>query len=248
MQIKKKPLLDPARNSLLYFQIGLLAVLIMSYVLIEFKFYIPEDDWKPKVSTANLMYEEKIPITIPINLPPPPPEIVIAPTVIKIVENIEKIEEVTIQSTETNQDMAVESSPRPIVAAQNIVVVKEEPDVEVPFAVIENVPIFPGCEKMSREKQRACLQDKLMDHIRKNFVYPEVAKNANIQGRVIVTFLVDKEGMLKVEHVRGPDKSLEQEAVRIMSSVPQMIPGKQRGKPVVMRMSIPIMFKLELER
>ena len=247
MKIKKRPQFDPARNSLLYFQIGLLAVVIFSYILIEFKFYLPEEDWRPTFKSSTIMYEEKIPITIPIHLPPPPPEIVIAPSVIKIVENKDKIEEVMIQSTESNQDLVIEAS-RVVVPAQNIVVVKEEPEVEVPFAVIENVPIFPGCEGLSREKQRTCLQDKLMEHIRQNFKYPEVAKSANIQGRVIVTFVIDKDGMLKVEHVRGPDRSLEQEAVRIMSSVPKMIPGKQRGRAVAMRMSIPIMFRLEFDR
>lgn len=245
MKINKKPFLNPARNSFLYFQIGIVAMLIFSYVLLETKFYINDTDISPTRRETHVRFEEKIPITIPNFLPPPPPEVIIAPSIIKIVENENKVSELLIQSTESNQDQIIETFEKNVVPAQNIIVVKEEPEVEVPFAVIENVPIFPGCEKLSREKQRTCLQGKLMEHIRQHFTYPEAARIANVQGRVIVTFVIDKEGILKVEHVRGPDRSLEEEAVRIISLVPKMTPGKQRGKPVPMRMSVPLMFKLE---
>jgi periplasmic protein TonB len=245
MKLKKNPFLNPGRNSLLYFQIGLVAMLVFSYFLLETKFYYKEQTFTTLRDNSFVQFEEKIPITIPTQLPPPPPEVVIAPSIIKIIENDNKKIESIIQSTESNQDMVVEIYQKSVVPAQNIIVVKEEPEIEVPFAVIENVPIYPGCEKYSREKQRSCLQDKLMDHIRQHFTYPEAAKIANIQGRVIVTFVIDKEGILKVEFVRGPDRSLEQEAIRIISLVPKMTPGMQRGKPVAMRMSVPLMFKLE---
>lgn len=243
MRYKNKYFRNPARNSLLYFQIGLLAVTIFSYILIEFKFYIPEVDWKPKVAPTNVSFEERIPVTLPNNFPPPP-DLIFAPNVIKIVDNNEQVNEVKIQSTESNQDLLVEAT-NLVIPAQNIIVVKEENEIEVPFAIIENVPVFPGCEKYSREQQRSCLQDKLMEHIRQHFKYPEEAKIANIQGRVVVTFIIDKEGILNVKFVRGPDRSLEDEALRIMSLVPKMTPGKQRGKSVSMRMSIPLLFKLD---
>jgi protein TonB len=69
--------------------------------------------------------------------------------------------------------------------------------------------------------------------------------DAGIQGRVFVSFIIDKDGSVKIANLRGPDKSLEKEADRIMSKLPQMTPGKQRGKPVRMTMSIPITFKLD---
>ena len=82
-------------------------------------------------------------------------------------------------------------------------------------------------------------------HIRKNFRYPEIASQLGIQGRVYVTFMIDKDGAITQIQMRGTDKNLEQEAYRIISKLPQMTPGKQQGKAVRVLMSIPIYFRLQ---
>ncbi|MFY8189089.1 MAG: energy transducer TonB [Flavobacterium sp.] len=238
MELKKNPNADPKRNSWLYFQLGLAAVVLLSYIAIESKTYEKEiATIQTKIDDTFL--DEEVPITQQLNQPPPPPPPPPAPEVIQIVEDKAVIEEVVIESTETNQDQK-------IVKAEKIVFEEaEEVDVDVPFAIIEDVPVFPGCENVAKDKRKECLQEQIQKHIRKNFNYPEAAMDAGIQGKVFVSFVIGKDGNVTIANLRGPDKSLEKEAERIMSKLPKMTPGKQRGKPVRMTMSIPITFKLD---
>jgi protein TonB len=164
--------------------------------------------------------------------PPPPPP---APEIIEVVEDEEEVEETVIESTETDQEEIVE-----------IVEVEEEfDDVDVPFAVIEDVPIFPGCERVAKSKRRICFQEQINKHIKKNFRYPEIAQEMGIQGRVYVSFTISKNGSITNIRMRGPDKNLEKEAARIIGKLPSMTPGKQRGRPVRVPFSIPITFRLQ---
>ena len=145
------------------------------------------------------------------------------------------MEETVIESTETNEEEIVE-----------IVEVEEEfEEVDVPFAVIEDVPIFPGCEKVDKSQRRDCFQEQMNKHIRKNFRYPEIAQEMGIQGRVYVNFIIAKDGQITNIRMRGPDKNLEKEAQRIISKLPSMTPGKQRGRHVRVPFSIPIVFRLQ---
>lgn len=116
-------------------------------------------------------------------------------------------------------------------------------DVEVPFGIVEEVPIYPGCE--NTVDPRDCFNQKMQDHIIENFRYPEEAQRQNIQGRVNILFTIGKDGSIGNVRMRGPDKLLEDEAARIISLLPQMVPGKQRGQVVRVPYSIPISFKLE---
>jgi protein TonB len=152
-------------------------------------------------------------------------------------EDEEEVEETVIESTETDQEEIIE--------IEEIVVEEEVEDVEVLFAIIENIPVFPGCEKVSKKRQRDCFQEKINKHIRKNFRYPEIAQEMGIQGRVYVSFIIGVDGRVIMVQPRGPDKNLEKEARRIIENLPQMIPGKQRGKAVRVPYSIPITFKLQ---
>lgn len=112
----------------------------------------------------------------------------------------------------------------------------------IPFAVVEEVPVFPGCEDAA--DPRACFQEKIQRHISKNFRYPEGAQEKGIQGRVSIMFVIDTEGNITNIAKRGPDKSLEDEAVRIISKLPRMKPGNQDGENVNVPFSVPITFKL----
>ena len=153
------------------------------------------------------------------------------------VEDEEEVEETVIESTETDQEEIVE--------VEDIEVEDDFEDVDVPFAVIEDVPIFPGCEKVAKSQRRACFQEKMNKHIRKNFRYPEIAQEMGIQGRVYVQFVIAKDGSITSIRMRGPDKNLEKEAKRIISRLPKMTPGKQRGRAVRVPFSIPITFRLQ---
>ena len=234
MQIKKNPKADLTKNSNLYFAIGLAVILFISWRAIEWKTY-DKSGYGYEALNIDDDDDEEVPITEQIKTPPPPPPPPPAPEIIEVVEDEEEIEETIIESTETDQEEIVE-----------IVEVEEEfEDVDVPFAVIEDVPIFPGCERVAKSKRRDCFQEQINKHIRKNFRYPEIAQEMGIQGRVYVNFVIDKDGGITSIRMRGPDKNLEKEAQRIISKLPRMTPGKQRGRAVRVPFSIPITFRLQ---
>ncbi|MGB7395443.1 MAG: TonB family protein [Pricia sp.] len=116
-------------------------------------------------------------------------------------------------------------------------------DKGVPFSVVEEAPIFPGCEDAA--DPRACFQEKIQKHIGKNFRYPDEAQKQGIQGRVAIMFTIDEQGNIVNIRKRGPHKLLEAETVRIIEKLPQMQPGKSGGKAVRVPFSIPITFKLQ---
>ena len=239
MQTKKNPDLDLNHNSSLYFAIGLCLMLFVTYSLLNFKTY-EKDDAIAEILEMNQELEEDIPLLNINTPPPPPPPPTAAPEIIVIVEDVEEIEETVIESTETSQDDEIEERE---LFVDDLVVEELEEDVEVPFAVIENVPVFPGCKGKNNDEFKKCFQDKITEHIQKNFKYPETAIELGINGRVYVLFLVDSKGNVSNIRARGPDKLLEQEATRIISLLPKMEPGKQRGKAVNVPYSIPINFQ-----
>ena len=234
MQPKKNPKADLNKNRNLYFVIGLSSVLAVTWGAVEYKSY----DRQLNFDGVSMLEddEDDIPITEQLKTPPPPPPPPPpAPEVIEIVEDEEEVEETVIESTESDEEMIIE----------DIVVEDDFEDIDVPFAVIEDVPIFPGCERVAKSERRTCFQDQMNKHIRKNFRYPDIAQEMGIQGRVYVNFIISKDGSITNIRMRGPDKNLENEAARIIGRLPKMTPGKQRGRAVRVPFSIPITFRLQ---
>ncbi|WP_246019876.1 energy transducer TonB [Muriicola soli] len=185
--------------------------------------------------------KEDAPVTEMIKTPPPPPPPA-APEVIEVVEDTEEIEETIIESTETSQDAVVDE----VIEVDDVEVGEEEEEITVPFAIIENVPVFPGCESAkNNEERKLCFQEKIQEHIIKEFTYPPAALELGIQGRVFIQFVIDSKGNIGSIRMRGPDKNLEKEAHRIVASLPRMTPGSQRGKAVSVPYSIPINFIIQ---
>ena len=120
--------------------------------------------------------------------------------------------------------------------------VKYDNATQVPFSVVDEIPIFPGCEDV--EDKRVCFNKKMMAHISNNFQYPQEAQDKGIQGRVNIMFTIGKDGVVNGLRMRGPDKLLEGEAKRIVDLLPTMKPGRQKGKEVDVPYSIPISFRL----
>ncbi|PTM06149.1 MAG: energy transducer TonB [Bacteroidetes bacterium] len=235
MEPKKSPEADLEKSRGVFLQFGIVLALLLSIFLIEYKTY---DE-----SIANLgelevqMDDEIIPITqrevAPPPPPPPPP-----PEVIEVVEDdVELEDELEMQTTETDMMEEVE-----------VIEMEEEVSDEVlSFAVVESVPIFPGCEDAKdNDERKACFQQKVLVFVSKNFEFPEMAKEMGIQGRVYVNFVIEKNGSItNVEIVRGVDPLLDDEAVRVVKKLPKLIPAKQRGKPVRMSFTLPINAKLQ---
>ncbi|MBT8267539.1 MAG: energy transducer TonB [Bacteroidia bacterium] len=239
MELKKNPKLEIGSNSSLYFAIGLNIMLFFTYSALEYKTY-EKTDIGQDILMLEQEFEDDIPITEQIQTPPPPPPQA-TPEVITIVEDVQEIEETVIESTEMSQEEAIED----VIEVEDVEIEEIEEDVAVSFAVVEKVPIFPGCTGNSNADLKACFQQKMQEHLLKNFNYPETAMELGIHGKVFVLFEINKDGVVSGIQTRGPDKLLEKEAARIIGLLPKMIPGKQRGRAVRVPYSIPINFRIE---
>ncbi|WP_136466168.1 energy transducer TonB [Flagellimonas onchidii] len=234
MELKKNPKSELKKNSPLYFLIGLTTILLLSYLALEWKIQYKTPDWNiAYVEIQDELIEEVPPITF--QLPPPPP------SVIPIIE-----EEIPIMGC--NLPIPIDTTGIITCSAlniDNIVFEKEEEEglIVCPWVFVEEVPIFPSCE--DAEDKRACFQEMMQKHIRKNFRYPVMAQEMGLQGRVSVMFTIQKDGSIDEVRMRGPHETLEKEAARIIDKLPKMTPGKQRGKAVKVPFSIPITFKLQ---
>ena len=123
--------------------------------------------------------------------------------------------------------------------------VEESIDETVAFALVDEVPVFPGCEEVLKSNRRSCFQKQIQMHIAKNFRYPRIAQKEKIQGRVFVQFTIDIDGGIEGIRTRGPHPLLEKEANRIISLLPKITPGSKNGKLVKVPFSIPITFALK---
>ena len=140
MEPKKNPKKDLNRNSNLYFISGMALVMLLTYIALEWKTYDRPNEYDLSLNIEDELMED-VPITEHLKTPPPPKPPV-APPVIEVVADEENIEESVIESTEANQEEPVD--------VDSIIVNEFDADIPIPFSVIEEVPIFPGCEKRDR--------------------------------------------------------------------------------------------------
>lgn len=237
MKPKKNAKADLNKRTALFLQLGLILVLLLAYFAINWKNYDPREA-KSDTLEFTALEEETIPIT-EFKTPPPsqPPK---EPTIIEVIEDDKPVEEDIIEPTEIDPDE--------IADVEDIVEAEEEEPVEtVSFEVIESVPVFPGCEMLSDNSARkACMSQKITKFVNDNFD-TGLGEELGLSGinRVIVVFKIDTEGNVIDIKSRAPHPGLEQEAVRVMEALPSMEPGKQRGKPVNVSYSLPIIFKVQ---
>lgn len=220
-------------------------MLFISYEVLEWKSFESSDQVSEVLDVGDDL-EMDIPITEQLNTPPPPPPPpAMVQQVFEVVENELEVEETVIESTELDQNQT-------IVEIEEIeeVEAEEEEIVEIPFAVIEDVPIYPGCEaEPNNDAKKKCMSDKVMHFVQTRF-NNELAADLGLEGkqRISVMFKIDKHGDVVNARARAPHPELEKEALRVVNSLPKMIPGKQRGKPVGVLYSLPILFKVEAIR
>lgn len=238
MESKKNPKADVSRNGSIYFAVGLALMLFLTYSTLNYKTYDKSDIDIGKLNMDEEL-DEEIPILEQVIPPPPPPPPPAAPEVIEVVEDEEEVEETVIESTETNQE-------EEIVEVEEIEVEEVVEDVEVPFAVIENVPEYPGCESGSNADKRKCMSDKIAKFVQRKF-NTDLAGDLGLSGkqRINVIFKIDKNGNVTGVRSRAPHPRLEKEAARVINMLPKMKPGRQRGKPVIVPYSLPITFQVQ---
>ncbi len=167
--------------------------------------------------------------------PPPPPDVVqqqryVPPVVVDSI----KPEEVTQLMTADEAQVEVKNQDVVEVVAEVKEEVQEEDPEATPFVVVEEMPMFPGGDT------------ELLKYIAEHTNYPDIAKENNIQGRVIVRFCVtSKGGVSQVSILKGVDPELDAEAIRVVNTLPPFKPGKQGGKPVPVWYMVPITFTLK---
>jgi protein TonB len=167
--------------------------------------------------------------------PPPPADVVqqqkyVPPVVVDSIrpEDMKQLMTADQAQTEVKNEEVVE-----VVAEVKEEVQEEDPEA-TPFVVVEEMPSFPGGDT------------ELLKYIAEHTTYPEVAKENNIQGRVIVRFCVtSKGGVSQVSILKGVDPELDKEAIRVVNTLPPFKPGKQGGKPVPVWYMVPITFTLK---
>jgi protein TonB len=226
MQIKKSLKASLEDKKFTYVLMGLVLVLSICYVAFE---WTEKEVTKYEVTDTDFLIEEEIDIqqTSQETPPPPPPPAVQEVEVLNVVEDDVKTESIEI-NTEDDKEVEVVIAP-PVEAP-----VEEEEEEEI-FMVVESMPEFPGG------------QQELFKYLAENVKYPVIAQENGIQGRVICQFVVNKDGsIVDVQAVRSSgEPSLDKEAIRVIKSMPKWKPGKQRGKPVRVKYTVPVNFRLQ---
>ena len=226
MQLKKSQKASLEDKKVVYVLMGFVFVLSLCYVALE---WTEKEVTKYEVADMEFTFEEEVEIqqTTQETTPPPPPPPVQEVEVLNVVEDDVETESIEV-NTEDDKDVEV------VIAAPVEAPVEEEEE-EVVFVVVETMPEFPGG------------QQALFKYLSENVKYPVIAQENGIQGRVICQFVVNKDGsIVEVEVVRsGGDASLDKEAVRVIKSMPKWKPGKQRGKAVRVKYTVPVNFRLQ---
>jgi protein TonB len=224
METKKNPRVDLERKKRLFFEIGLAISLLLTLGAFEYKKY--DKPTRTNLTAQPVNYaDEAAEITRheKQELPKPAPT-----TKIEVVENTVDVQDDAEINIEDNQNQAVETFVAP--SSKD-----DEPQIQEQeiFVFIEDPPEFPGGE------------EALMKYLTSNLRYPEQAKELDIQGTVFIEFVIEKDGSVtNVVVKRGIGGGCDEEAVRVVKSMPKWKPGKQRGKPVRVSYTLPVRFHL----
>ena len=229
METKKTNRASLENKRAMFLEIGLIAALAI--VLTSFEWNSSTKDVATIMAGNSFLADDE---TIPVTQqePPPPPQTIKEPVIseeLKIVENDVKIDTEFLSPDDNTDPIKIV----PYVEPSNK---EEEEEIEefIPFSIVEDKPTFQGGDANTFTKW-----------VYGNIVYPELAIENGIQGRVTVQFTIDKDGSVKdVKVLRGADSTLDKEAVRVISSSPKWTPGKQRGKAVKVKYTFPIIFQM----
>ncbi len=229
MEVKKAPHANIETHKVTFLLMGLVVALAVLFVGFEWSSTLSKLD--ETVIVQDVLAEEEIEITQrePEPPPPPPPPEPEVPEIIEVTE--EKVEtKIDLSSLEDDQSKAQVQTYTPPPPPKPV----EEEATEEIFVVVEKQPEFPGGTTA------------LMKFLGDNIKYPVIAQENGIQGRVITNFVVERDGSISdVQVVRGQDPSLDREAVRVIKTMPRWTPGQQRGKPVRVRFTLPVVFRLQ---
>ena len=228
MEIKKSEKANLENKKLLFVEIGLIISLLIVYI--AFEWTSKETNMSMLEDNTEILVEEEI-ISTNMETPPPPPaapKIPVLSDQIDIVDDEIELEDDMFMNLGDDASLGVE--------IMDYVEVEEEVVEEeaIPFQLVEEKPSFQGGDANQFSKW-----------VNQRLVYPEIAKENGVQGRVTLQFTVEKDGTVtKVKVLRGVDPSLDKEAVRVVSMSPKWKPGKQRDRAVPVTYTFPVIFQL----
>ncbi|MEQ8519456.1 MAG: energy transducer TonB [Cytophagales bacterium] len=227
-KVKKISIAKLDRYYALLLGIGFVLTLVLVNVIIEWKSY----DEKQIITLGKVEDDFEEVYDIPQTTQPPPPKPQLQqPEIVSVPD-----EEIIEQEIEINLDVEITNETKIEEVTKHFPEVEEpeEEDVEQIFLVVQDQPQPVG--------GIGSFYEYLSEHIR----YPDEARRIGISGRVFVEFVVDKDGSLtNAKVVKGIGGGCDEEALRVVLSAPKWNPGKQRGRPVKVRMTVPVFFKLE---
>jgi len=240
MEIRKKPEVDLNKQRPMFIAIGFVISLSLGLLAFEYRTF-QERVIKMIDLSIDEEIEETIVATQPETPPPPPPPPPTVVEVLQIVENdVEIKNEMQVQDVEANENTEVTTSD----FTTETETVTDDNEV---FQIVEDMPRFKGCENEKTEEEASkCFQEKLYAFLSQNIKYPQQAKELGIQGKVFVSFVVEKDGSVgQVQILRGIGGGCDEEAERVIKKLPPFTPGKQRGRPVRVQYRLPIAFTLK---
>jgi protein TonB len=240
MKTKKHPNANLENYSKLFAQLGLVLTLVIVYVLIQNKTF---DYDLAILKNSNLIIDDTSEAIIEYNIEPPKSEIPSKKIIIDIVKQIDNDNDDFIETIIEPIDPTTPVDISQIINVQPIV---DDPIEDVPFMILEDAPVFPGC-KGSKEEMKNCFTVQITKFVSTKFdsnLATELNLSSGMQ-KIFVLFKIDSKGNVIDIQAKAPHKRLQEEAIRVVRLLPQMQPGKQRGKPVNVKYALPIAFMIE---
>ena len=226
MEEKKSPKANLENKKLMFMQIGMVISLLIAWLAFEHKSYDRREIDESLLNREVVIDEEMVEITKQEEQKPQPVEVPKQTTQLEIVEDDVEVEDIEINAEVDQTEVIEEYVP--------VEVEEEEVSETEVFTIVEEMPAYPGGD------------DKLYEYLGKNIKYPQIARESGIQGRVFVNFVVEPDGSVSnVKVMRGIGGGCDEEAVRVIKTMPKWKPGKQRGKAVRVTYTIPVVFKLQ---
>ena len=226
MEEKKSPKANLEDKRLIFIQVGLIISLLVAWMAFEYKSYDKRVIDDSLLRKTEVVEEEMVEITKQEEQKPQPVEMPKQTTQLEIVEDDVEVEDIEINAEVDQSEVIDDYVP---------VEVEEEEVTEAEiFQIVEEMPSYPGGEA------------KMYEYLGKNIKYPQIARESGIQCRVFVNFVVEPDGSVSnVKVMRGIGGGCDEEAMRVIKSMPKWKPGKQRGKAVRVTYTIPVVFKLQ---
>ena len=239
-----------AKNSFIFFQLGLIAAMLTVLFILEFNFEV-----KPK-KIVDVTVKEPIDISIPSSFK-------IIPKANPVVQNIPKAQPVftnTFKQTKQEVPVAVQKPVEPVATPVNTNTINQPVDAPVTNSAVptnnamptvynvEELPMFPACKGLQRDEQMKCFEEQMAKAVAKNAIYPEVDHENKKQGVALISFTIDEKG--KIIDVKAVDNKratpeMQKAAEKAVQQVSKIIPAKQGGVPVTVKYTIPVAFRIQ---